>query len=493
MAAGIVLVFASLGCNLLSPTPAAWSLTVTPPPGTPETATPPPIPSLPALNDTSTPRPPAPTGSAQLLTDSPWLVYCKSDGQTLVAWKVGDSQPVEIRLPAPLLVPSDLQNGASPTGAWLAVRTGKSDGSEQTLLLISLADQTTETITPLLSPELAAQAFPGRGEQLPEPVLAVQDSQAIRWSPDGRWLAYIAALDGPSADLYIYHLEEGNSIRLTRGTRQAATPFWSPDGKWILIQEVINFGSGAGWTVTTVWATAVDHNETRQLYAPPKESGGEIFLGWTSPETVASYTWTRMGGLQAREVPLNTRWLNLIYEGPFDIMAFDPASRWFIFTTGEPTSTQTGLTPGIYRLVADASPPEIIQAGEWRQVAWEPRPGVFTASGAQGALLFRPSGEANLFRGEGGAMPSPDGLWVAGWGDLRYNLNSGVRLYQPDGTLLEEVTQSSTQRLLWHPSSKTFFYQTGDQVYRVSFPDTRPVLLGEGAIENSFILIPTSP
>jgi dipeptidyl aminopeptidase/acylaminoacyl peptidase len=352
-----------------------------------------------------------------------------------------------------------------------------------------------ETITPLLSPELGALAISPSEQGLAAPILAVQDPRALSWSPDGQMVAFTAAFEGPSSDLYVYHLTDGRLRRLTRGFRQAATPSWSPDSQWVLVQEVSDFGGGAGWLVTNVWAVAVDHPETRSLYAPPPESGGEVILGWTGPDTVATYSWTPTGGRSVREIPLNTRWLNPILKGPFDTISFDPATRWFLFTLGDPASSEAGLVPGLYRLVANGGPPEVIQVGEWQEAEWLPLPGIFAASGAQGALILRPDGtpdgEISYFQGEGWALPSPDGLWVAAWGDERYHLRSGIRLYRPDGRMLEEVTASSTQDLAWFPDSKTFFYQTGEQIYRVSFPDTRPVLLGDDAGEGGFVMVPS--
>jgi hypothetical protein len=489
--AGLVLLLAGLGCSLTNATPVAWSRTAGVSPTSPgvstpdETAPPTRSPATQAPTQTATGEQP---GTARLLTSYPSLVYASTDQETLLVWDPAEQHAAQITLPCPLQQPTDLNRGASPTGAFLALRCLPAGETGPLLLLVSLADGAIRNISPLLSGEIIQAS----GEESPPDALqAVQDPDAIRWSPDGRSLAFVAALQGPSADLYVYTLEDENLRRLTHGSGHAATPIWSPDMRWILVQDVETFGSGAGWRVNSVYAVSATTDEIRAIYTPASESGGEVFPGWLDPENVVAYTWTPAGARDARQVPISARAAELIYEGPFDTLAFDPSSRWFVFTIGQPGAAQAGLVPGLYDLVPGSRPRDLIQAGEWRSVDWIEKPGLFTASGVQGALLVNPQGDSRLYPGEGGALPSPDGLWVAAWGDERYNRLSGARLYQPDGKLLEEITGESVQKLIWYPNSQTFFYQSGENVYQVSFPGTRPVLIGDQAVQNSLSLVPS--
>lgn len=52
-----------------------------------------------------------------------------------------------------------------------------------------------------------------------------------RWSPDGRYLAFVGSIDGPSADLYIYDSTINQIMRLSSGNNHAEDPLWS--GLWI--------------------------------------------------------------------------------------------------------------------------------------------------------------------------------------------------------------------------------------------------------------------
>lgn len=54
-----------------------------------------------------------------------------------------------------------------------------------------------------------------------------------RWSPDGRWLAFVKPAYNQFAQVYLYNLKEGVVTPLTSDRYDSYSPAWSPDGKWI--------------------------------------------------------------------------------------------------------------------------------------------------------------------------------------------------------------------------------------------------------------------
>ncbi len=68
----------------------------------------------------------------------------------------------------------------------------------------------------------------------------VRDSSP-RWSPDGRFLAFVRSGDTPgsSPQIYLLPMNGGEAFQITNVPRGAGGPNWSPDGKWIA------FGSNA--------------------------------------------------------------------------------------------------------------------------------------------------------------------------------------------------------------------------------------------------------
>ena len=58
------------------------------------------------------------------------------------------------------------------------------------------------------------------------------------WSPDGRYLAFAGAIDGPTSDLYLYDSNQDEIIRVSSGPNQAYGPTWNSDSSGVLHQEV---------------------------------------------------------------------------------------------------------------------------------------------------------------------------------------------------------------------------------------------------------------
>lgn len=87
-------------------------------------------------------------------------------------------------------------------------------------------------------------------ESNPPPVLFVGDADgengqgivqvgvSMKWSPDGRYLAYVASVPPPddSSEITIVNVESGESQRLERPGNQSY-PDWSPDGRYLLFLD----------------------------------------------------------------------------------------------------------------------------------------------------------------------------------------------------------------------------------------------------------------
>ena len=82
---------------------------------------------------------------------------------------------------------------------------------------------------------------------------------APRWSPDGRWLAFVSERDRKEkGQLYVMPADGGEAVRLTELKPGVATPAWSPDGRWLA------FASRVGG-----WEEPKDEEE-RERSKPPR-------------------------------------------------------------------------------------------------------------------------------------------------------------------------------------------------------------------------------
>jgi dipeptidyl aminopeptidase/acylaminoacyl peptidase len=95
-------------------------------------------------------------------------------------------------------------------------------------------------------------------QRVTEGTFSASDPQ---WSPDGKWIAYVAAQSGAqessftdisenrNTDIYVAPAEGGKPRQLTTGPGPDSQPRFSPDGKWIAF---------TGFADPTVWAAKTD-------------------------------------------------------------------------------------------------------------------------------------------------------------------------------------------------------------------------------------------
>ena len=426
--------------------PTAMPLPTIPPTAPAATA-----PAATASSATATLRPGVPLPTATVPTPlsktGPWLVY-QTDRGVIAANPDGSGQQLITDQP---ILRNDLPDGASSHG-WLALRIGAhslddigTTNQTVTLTLVHLPDGQIKPIGPLLSPDMqqAIKAAAGdRNDAIEAGIAIFENSDTLKWSPDGRYLAFIAAIDGPSSDLYSYDMQTGQINRLTDGLNQAASLNWSPDSRWIVHEEVENFGTGAGWNVKAVWAAAPDGSQTRKVYDAPQSSGGEQVIGWTAPDTFIVYTWQVSGPQSPRLINVNTGAatpikLDMLKQGDWSSLVWaTPAHRFYVTTFEHGVSSAT------------------LNNRQPQQFADE---------------VFTPA-------------VSPDGQRLAFWGNSVYGQQrDGVRVYAPNGDLIREITTDAADFVTWQPDGAKLFYMSDGTLYTVQLPDGRPVPIEQGA------------
>src|SRR5512143_1497312 len=61
-----------------------------------------------------------------------------------------------------------------------------------------------------------------------------KNDSAPRWSPVGRWMAFLSDRNGDKAQLYVMPADGGEARQLTKLPNGAGAAVWSPDGSRIL-------------------------------------------------------------------------------------------------------------------------------------------------------------------------------------------------------------------------------------------------------------------
>ena len=99
--------------------------------------------------------------------------------------------------------------------------------------------------------------------------------QQLRWSPNGRYLAFTAVRNSISSDLYVLDSQDGSLHQLTSGPDWVGGIWWFPDGSQILMEELVmpwndeiereeRFYSYT--SALSLWRVSVSTNQIQSLY-----------------------------------------------------------------------------------------------------------------------------------------------------------------------------------------------------------------------------------
>ncbi|MAT45310.1 MAG: hypothetical protein CL609_23520 [Anaerolineaceae bacterium] len=232
----------------------------------------------------------------------------------------------------PLDAPWDLNEGLSPDKKSFAYITGFGGASVNPMLVVlDLVNQTTLIQLELTGPVIQAGMGGSIGDPAFEALRAIEFTGSIAWSPDGNRLAFIAALDGNSADVYLFNRDDNSISRLTEESGHAFELHWSPDGLLLQYISVNSFGTGAGFSMEGLWVYDFQGNQTQRLEMP--ESSGEDFLTWTDASHFLISSWSPMcESYNLRLVDAASFYNQVIVDGCFTASAYDPEQKFGMFS-----------------------------------------------------------------------------------------------------------------------------------------------------------------
>ncbi|MBW6465301.1 MAG: hypothetical protein K0B06_02205 [Brevefilum sp.] len=485
----VLILAAGMACQFTSPRPASWSGTPTAEAwGTAIALTQSAIsgpdyiftPSVPTVlpDPTSTPTP---TPTPAMDAEGPWLVFPAPGGNDLHAYDIYAETTSEISLPEPILT-GDLLRGRSPDGSVLAIRAGSVINAEELALYqVDLTTFGVTTITPLLSLPLQRQVVNQEGTRAADALEIVTRPDGLAWSPDGRFLAFNAALNNDNSDLFVLDTLNDRIDRANRFLSQNTSPLWAPGGNWLISQELeIDRPGENDWRATFVTGLLIPSLINVDIvYQPLSASLEEVFVGWLNENIFISYSMTRDGPRSLRTVGTDDLKESMIIEGAFRGVAFDPETSTIAFSLSYESAISLGLSGGIYRLRPESSEYLLQQGGSWDRLRWDPT-GTFVAAGSQGVLLFTPNGDSLQLPGQGNARPSPNGTWLITWGDGE-NSAAGARLYQSNSNFpLQTLVPGPVENVFWQPDSQAFFIQSEGALMQFIFPGLKPKTITEG-------------
>jgi WD40 repeat protein len=163
-----------------------------------------------------------------------------------------------------------------------------------------------------------------------EALRAMSYGANLAWSPDGQKLAFVAAIDGASSDVYLFDAGDFSVTRLTDEESNAASLHWSPDGSYLQYVTIDCFGTGAGFSMDGVWV--YDMSASQAKLVEQSQNSGENFLAWQDDDTFYIYSWDALcTEFNLRAVDASQLKQDVLVDGCFTAIAYDPQGEMGLF------------------------------------------------------------------------------------------------------------------------------------------------------------------
>lgn len=254
----------------------------------------------------------------------------------------------------------------SPDGKWLLVNSGgklyrlSPDGGQPEQVMVGDQyrcnnDKAWSWDGKLLGFSASVQG--GRGSQVyvagadgssPKLLTPNAPSYFHGWSPDNRWLAYVAHRGDNKYHMYRVSVNGGEEQQLTSAGDYDDGPEYTPDGKWIYFNSI----RAGGWDVWRIPADGGGPNDAKaeritkddlEDWFPHISPDGKRMLVFSFPKGTEGHN-GRMAGVQLRIGDLTSGKLETLTtffggQGTINVNSWAPDSKRFAYVIYEPLST----------------------------------------------------------------------------------------------------------------------------------------------------------
>jgi hypothetical protein len=173
--------------------------------------------------------------------------------------------------------------------------------------------------------------------------------QSMVWSPDGKYLAFGAMVDGDSADIYTYDIDTGQIRKMENGPGNPGSFHWSPDGNWLTYvdNDIYEPIQSALMAMEGRWAVPREGGIPKKLHGPFTFNtwiSDHEYLGHWAADTIHD------AGPTLVDVETGNTFNN--FDGLYTSIAVDPRSRMMAVVGSRECTTgsdcHSGRKSGLY-------------------------------------------------------------------------------------------------------------------------------------------------
>jgi WD40 repeat protein len=293
------------------------------------------------------------------------------------------------------------------------------------------------------------------------------------WSPDSRYLAFSAIIDGYSSDVYVYDVDSGEIKRKDADKLNVGYITWSPDGQWI---EYLNWMPARmfiilmsdDWTPTPTRFVRLD---------PPSENRTipQTIEKWISPNEllIRPYYYQDGGDPGGRDLYLyilSSGTTRLIWKGWWHDYAIDPTNMTIILSAEDPCETRDCFTQdsGIY--FGSLKGGKLIRIADGRSYNLEYRGGsvhefLDLTDGVKGISYEGKIDSLPYEIGNAQVSLSPDYRWAALFG---YFGNNGLLVLDENDQAVFQIKNNPVYSLAWRTNGQDLFVMNKNQIQYLS-------------------------
>jgi dipeptidyl aminopeptidase/acylaminoacyl peptidase len=182
----------------------------------------------------------------------------------------------------------------------------------------------------------------------PEQLASATGIQEFTWAPDGKSIAYVGPA-GVGFDIWTVTATGGQPRRLTTNQRLKKHPRWSPDGKWIAFISVQDNGN------SDLRAISIDGQSTLSLTDSAAE---EDELTWSPDSKYIAFTQRFGSQSDVMSVDVQSNAVRKLADAPASTLRWSPDGKWIVFVAEERRENDD-----IFLIPSDGGTPRLLTPG----------------------------------------------------------------------------------------------------------------------------------